>query len=135
MTHPDYFALTIALILACIDTVRTYAVVYRPGAVNTIPGEPDLDSDEDHDDIHPTVNPQPPTAPDQQAIPSTIEQSDQQTKPATIQSVEQLVTDMSSMSHCGSPDNHPPLRDIQTPTVHHEAPNPVLSTLMLPRLV
>jgi hypothetical protein len=90
----------------------------------SIPGEPELDSDDDHEDIYPTVSPQPPpTAPDQPSTIQSVEQSDQQTKPTTIQSVEQSV---------GSPNNRSPLRDIHTPTVHHEAPDPVLSTLMLP---
>jgi len=40
---------------------------------DSIPGEPVYDSDDDHEDIYPTVNPQPPpTAPDQQAMPSII---------------------------------------------------------------
>ena len=96
---------------------------------DSIPGEPELDSDDDHEDIYPTVNPQPPpTAPGQSTIRS-VEQSDQQTKPATIQSVEAAPD--TSMSNCGSSNQSPP-RDIHTPTVHHEALDPVLSTLMLP---
>ena len=119
---------------------------------DSIPGEPDLDSDDDHDDIYPMVNPQPPpTAPDQQAMPptvnpqppptapdqqvmaSTIQSVEQsQSEPATIRSVEQSAPDTSSMSRRGSPNNRSPLRDIHTPTVHHEAPDPALSTLVLP---
>ena len=100
----------------------------------SIPGEPELDSDDDHEDIYPTVNPQPPpTAPDQQVISpiiQSVEQSDQQAKPVTTQPVERSAPDTSSTS--GPPDNRSPLRDIHTPAVHHEAPDPVLSALMLP---
>jgi hypothetical protein len=90
----------------------------------SIPGEPELDSDDDHEDIYPRVSPQPPpTALDQPSTIQSVEQSDRQTKPTTIQSVEQSA---------GSPNNRSLLRDIHTPTLHHEAPDPVLSTLMLP---
>ena len=51
------------------------------------PGEAELNSDDNHEDIYPTVNPQPPpTAPDH-------------TTPS-IQSVEQSAPDTSSMSVC-----------------------------------
>jgi hypothetical protein len=51
------------------------------------PGEAELDSDDDHEDIYPRVNPQPPpTAPDQTA--------------PVIESVGQLAADTSSMSVC-----------------------------------
>ena len=86
------------------------------------------DSDDDHEDIYPTVNPQPPPAPpDQQSIPSIIQSVESAAKPGTIQSFEHPARDTSSMSDHGSLNNRS-LQDTCTPTVHYEAPDPVLAT-------
>ena len=79
---------------------------------DSIPGEPELDSDDDHEDIYPTVNPQPPlTAPEQATL-------------STLESVEESTI---SLYHHDQPATSQP-RDIHTPA-QEETPDALLSAL------